>query len=348
MKHLRFGLYGCGARTDALLDSVFGDKLVSVSSCYDLDRTQSERAAKKYNARAVKTEQQLLEDPDVDAFLISLPPARHASAAIRAAEAGKPIFLEKPVATNLEDGRNLIKKLSGKDIICRVGLAYRYVPVFRKLAKLIEEGAFGTMLDVFYHWVSWAASVPIVINEGDNSNWRGSPESGGQLIYHCCHLFDLLRYFGSISGSGEVVSVFASTNHMIFPKSPSENVVVAAMEYESGAIAGFHHSEVSRQCDGFGRLEGSEATAEFSWNDNSVIKIFREARRTGERSADDVINISSPAIDDRAIMVDFIKEAAREQPVGVTVEDAFKALKIACAIRKSSKEGRKIQLDKDL
>lgn len=344
VKPLRLGLYGCGARTNALVDGVYGDKLVEVACCYDVVEKTREAAAKKYGSTAVGTEEKLLGDRDVDAFIISLPPKLHAKTAMRVAETGKPIFLEKPVATTLEDGRNLLKKISEKGVVCRSGLAYRYIPVFKEVLNLVQDGTVGRVLDVFYHWVAWAALIPVVINEAEEQNWRGDPETGGQLVYHCCHLFDLFRQIGKISGNGDIKSVTGITNHIIFPKSPSENVIISAMEYEGGAVAGFHFSEVSRQCNGFGRVEGTEATLEFFWNNESNVKIYRQARRLGPRTPDRIIEIPDPGVDDRVIMTEFIKEAKGEQPVGVTVEDAVFALKIAFAIRQSAKEGRKIHI----
>jgi len=345
VKPLRLGLYGCGARTNELVDSVYSDKLVEVVCCYDVVKETREATAKKYKSTAVGLEEELLENEEVDAFIISLPPKYHAHTAMRVAETGKPIFLEKPVATTIEDGRALLKKISEKGVICRSGLAYRYTPVFRKLLDLIQDGTIGRVLNVFYHWVAWAALIPVVINEGEKQNWRGDPKTGGQLVYHCCHLFDLFRQIGKISGNGEIKSVIAVTNHIIFPKSPSENVAVSAMEYEGGAVAGFHFSEVSRQCDGFGRVEGTETTVEFFWNNESRIKIYENARRLGPRVPDRIIEVPDANVGNRDIMTAFIKEARGEQPVAVTVEDAIFALKIAFAIRQSAKEGRKVYIE---
>lgn len=344
MKPIKIGLYGCGARTHALLDSVYKDNLIAVSCCYDTAEGRRGETAKKYGSVPVTTEEELLKSPDTNAFLISLPPKYHAAAAMKVAETGKPIFLEKPIATTLEDAGNLVRKIAEKKIICHVGLAYRYIPVFNEMLKLVENGLVGKVLDVFYHWVAWAGALPMVINETKEQNWRGDSQTGGQLLYHCCHLFDLLRYIGKISGSGDIISVTGISNHLIFPKSPSENVVISSMEYENGAIAGFHFSEVSRQCDAFGRIEGTESTIEFFWNDNSVIKIYENARRQGPRTPDRVIDIPDAGTKDREIMFDFIKEAKGEQPVKVSAEDGYAALKIPFAIRKSAEEGRKIYL----
>jgi len=340
MKPLRMGLYGCGARTNALIDSVRDDNLVQVACCYDVKKNICEKAARKYDAKAVDSAEKLIADASVDAFLISLAPKFHAGAAIEAARAGKPIFLEKPIACNLEDGKRVVNAIKGAGIVCHVGLCQRYVPVFKKVTELIQSGQIGKIIGIHNHWVSWAAEIPILINEGVEMNWRGDPQTGGQLVYHYCHFFDLLRVWG-----GEFVSVTAISNHLIFPKSPSENEIFMTLEYDSGALAGCHFSEVSKQANMLGRVEGSEMTVEYEWSDSSHIKLYRQNKRQGPRTPDEVLADFGPAKDTREIMMDFIRAANGEGPVKVTIENGYVPLVVATAARMSDKEGRRVYLD---
>lgn len=328
------GLYGCGARTNVLVDSVYQDNLVKVVSCYDLDKERREKTAKKYSAVPVDNLEKLISNKQVDAFLISLPPKFHAQSAAEVSQAGKPIFLEKPVATNLEDGKKLVARIKETGIVCRVGFAHRYVPVFKKVTEIIRSGKLGKTTGMTNDWISRFA--PDWKEMLEMRDWRLDPETGGQVVYHYCHFFDLLRVW-----FGEVISVRAATNHLLFPMSPSENEIFATLEFENGALADLHFSEVSYRSDMLGRIEGEKATLEYEWNENSIIRFYYEP---GSRKPNDILNGFSPDIQNREIMEDFVREAKGEQPVQVTVEDGLIVLKIAIAIRLSAKEGRKVYL----
>ena len=334
---LKVGLYGCGARTNALVDSVIKEGIIKIVSCYDISKERREETALKYNAVAVESSEELIENEEVEAFIISLPPKLHAKVAMEVAEAGKPIFLEKPIATKLEDGRKLVEKIKKKNIVCHVGLAYRYVPVFQKVTHLIKSGQIGQVLGVQYDWICWIGTLYDLIYNG--KNWRGDPETGGQIVYHMCHLFDILRVW-----NGEITSVTAVSNHLIFPKSTTDNEIFIILEHQNGAISGIHFSEVCKHCTGFGRIDGSKSTVEFEWKDNSYIKIYREARRKGKRKPDEIETGIKPDVMNDEIMRDFVKEARGEKAVEVGIEDGFIPLKIAFAVKESIIKGRKVYL----
>jgi len=336
MEPLRLGLYGCGARTNALVDAAYQEGLVGVCCCYDVDEGRRRETARKYDALAVGSSRRLIAEDEVDAFVISLPPRLHASAALETLRAGKPIFLEKPIATNLEDGRKLVKAVKEAGVVCQVGLAQRYVPVFRKVTEIIRSGALGRIIGIHNHWISYAGTEGPLMS--DSGNWRGDPRTGGELFYHYCHFFDLLRVWG-----GEFVSVTATSNHLIFPKCPGENEILMTLQYESGALAGLHFSEVSRHSDMIGRIEGSEATLEYAWNENSFIKLYRETKHHN-REPDEVLEGFDPGVSDREIMSAFLRAARGEAPPPVTIEDGFVPLQVAVAARESARTGRRVQL----
>ena len=154
-----------------------------------------------------------------------------------------------------------------------------------------------------------------------------------------CHLFDILRVW-----NGEITSVTAVSNHLIFPKSTTDNEIFIILEHQNGAISGIHFSEVCKHCTGFGRIDGSKLTVEFEWKDNSYIKIYREARRKGEREPDEIKTGIKPDVMNDEIMRDFVKEARGEKAVEVGIEDGFIPLKIAFAVKESIIKGRKVYL----
>ena len=336
---LRFGLYGCGNRTNALIDSVIGDGLVEVTCCFDIDGEKAHRVAAKYDAQMAQTSQQLIERKDVDAFLISLAPFAHVDACIETLPAGKPIFLEKPVATNLQDAKRLAQavKCRGEAAkLINVGFIHRYQPVYRRVTEMIQSGRLGQVVASHIHWLSHSPPGPRV--EGMELDWRDEPATGGQLMFHYCHCFDLHRLWG-----GEFKSITATSNHLVYPQSTSENEIFVCAEYESGALAGFHFSEVSRRIDMLGRIEGTQMTIEHEWNEHPVIRLYKTDRQYGPRVADEEIrDIPVDFVNEN--MVDFIAAARGERPVVSPIEDGLATVVIAEAVRLSAREGRRVEL----
>ena len=100
---IKLGLWGCGGRTRQILEATLPLGLARVSCCYDIDPARSRALAAWSEGRVVDSADALLADPGTDAFLISLYPGLHAQAILQALPAGKPIYVEKPVATNWAD-----------------------------------------------------------------------------------------------------------------------------------------------------------------------------------------------------------------------------------------------------
>ena len=106
---LKAGLIGCGNISGIYLQnqSVFGS-LVKITCCADLRQEAAEAQAEKYGIRAVSVEE-LLADPEIDIVLNLTTPQSHAEIALRALEAGKHIYAEKPFALNREDGQKILE-----------------------------------------------------------------------------------------------------------------------------------------------------------------------------------------------------------------------------------------------
>ena len=147
---------------------------------------------------------QLLRQPTIDAVLISLPTHLHAPCAISAAEEGKHVFLEKPLARNLEEGKKIISVARKNNVKIMVGYPLRFVSTFRDLKRKLESGALGDIQ--MAHAVS-IASGPF-FHRAENVIPRPVPEwwfkkeltGGGALIDLGSHLINLAHwFFGEVS-----------------------------------------------------------------------------------------------------------------------------------------------------
>ncbi len=338
---MKLGLYGCGNRTRKLVDSV-RDK-VEAAACFDVDADRARSAAEAYGGTAYTDLDAFLDDPNVEGFLISLFPKHHADALCRAAPLGKPVYLEKPIGTTVADARRVVQAVRAHGLVCHVGFLHRYVRVFRKVTEVLESGRLGEPLAFNVDWLVRAG--PKVRGEVDD--WRSDPATGGELVQHLGHTFDLLRLWG-----GDFSRVFAMAHRALWPDSPSENAVVATLAYrDRPALVSVRHCIFSGIYNHLGRIDGSEASLEYEWKDDSVVRLYRADRASppGAREPFETIGglggyeAGGPV--DREMMEAFLDAAAGRRDVAVTAEDGLAAVQVSEAIRTSAETGRVVELD---
>ena len=201
-KTIRWGFIGCGEVTEKKSGPAFsmieGSEVVAVMS-RDKDKVRSyaqRHGVKKYYTDA----QALVSDPEVNAVYIATPPSSHATFAIMAMKAGKPAYIEKPLAASYMDCLrvNRISKLTG--VPCFVAFYRRYLPYFEKIKSIIQNNEIGKVLTVQIRF-----AVPpreLDYNSSKQMPWRLQPEvaGGGGYFYDLAsHQIDFLQYlFGPI------------------------------------------------------------------------------------------------------------------------------------------------------
>ena len=192
----------------------------------------------------------MLADPELDAVIIATPDRFHAKQACSAAEAGKHVFVEKPMATSVEEAQAMVAacRKSG----CALGVAYhlRWHMGHRAIRDLIQLGEIGSIRHIRLHWTFKA---------GDGKNWRAFPETGRwwSLAANGTHCLDLIRWMLRPE-SGEIVSIHAVTGGSVWDSPHDETAVLSAC-FESGATAEFCTSVLF---DSTSRIEiyGSDGT----------------------------------------------------------------------------------------
>ena len=135
---------------------------------------------------------QLINHPEVNAIYIATPPSVHAEYTIRAAEAGKPVYVEKPMARSVGECQQMIDACTKSNIPLYVAYYRRRLPNFEKLKSLLEQGAIGEIRSVKIELLQTVD--PAIVAKG--SDWRVDPEiSGGGYFYDLAsHQLDYLDY----------------------------------------------------------------------------------------------------------------------------------------------------------
>lgn len=202
MKQIGWGFIGCGEVTEKKSGPAFnevpGSKVVAVMS---RNEAKAKSYAKRHGIKRWYTDpQQLIDDPEVTAVYIATPPSSHTTFAIMAMKAGKPVYIEKPLAASYEDCAriNRISEITG--VPCFVAYYRRYLPYFQKVKQIIESGEIGTVTNVQIR-----LSVPprdLDYSASHNLPWRLQPDIAGAGYFYdlAPHQLDLLQeIFGIIT-----------------------------------------------------------------------------------------------------------------------------------------------------
>lgn len=226
---LGLGVIGAGAFGRFVSQAVADVPGLAISAVADVDLACAAALANKHGARAVADWPALLDDPSVHVVVVATPPATHAAVAIRALTAGRHVFCEKPLATNVADAELIRAAVASSGAVLVVDHVLRYNPLLRLLALLRETGVLGPV--EHFTFDNDAA------DEGlgpDHWFWDESI-SGGIFIEHGVHFFDACHLLMG-SRPESVVALHGSR--------PDGRVdsVVAATRHPGGALATFAHA----------------------------------------------------------------------------------------------------------
>ena len=202
MKQINWGFIGCGEVTEKksgpAFNEVEGSQVVAVMS---RSENKARSYAERHHIRKWYTDaQELIDDPDVNAIYIATPPSSHATFAIMAMRAGKPVYIEKPLAASYNDCIRINRISEQTGVPCFVAYYRRYLPYFQKVKEIIGNGTIGKVINVQLRF-----SVPPCDLDYKNEKelpWRLQPDiAGGGYFYDLApHQIDLLQnIFGVIT-----------------------------------------------------------------------------------------------------------------------------------------------------
>lgn len=231
-EQLNWGIIGCGNVTEVKSGPAFN--LVEGSLLVAVMRRNGE-LAKDYAQRHgvpkwYDNAEKLIHDPDVNAIYIATPPDSHLEYTRMALQAGKPVYVEKPMARNAEECEEMNRISAETGVPLYVAYYRRALPYFLQLKKLIEDGTIGNIRSVHIqlHWQPYDEEV----GPDAKPRWRVFPEISGGGHFHdlASHQFDYLEYvFGPITEA----KGFSLNQAGLYP---ADDIVTAAFRFESGVL----------------------------------------------------------------------------------------------------------------
>jgi len=219
---IRLGCIGIGNRGDQVLDAFLKQSDAEVVAVCDIYQPYLEFAAKKVgkDPRQFHDYRQLLDLKDVDAVVIGTPDHWHALQTIHACEAGKDVYVEKPLSLRVAEGRAMAEAVRKHKRVCQVGTQRRSSTMCREMVEFIRGGGIGkvTVARAFHiqnewpkgighppdtepppglDWEGWLGPAPKVRYNKNRSLYRFRwffDYSGGQLTNMGVHYLDLIQW----------------------------------------------------------------------------------------------------------------------------------------------------------
>ncbi len=226
---VQWGIIGVGNVTEKKSGPAFykteNSKLVAVM------RRNAAKAADYANRHNVPkwytNSDELINDPEVNAVYIATPPDSHAPYAIEAMRAGKPVYVEKPMARNFTECQKMLKVSEETGMPLWVAYYRRTLPAFLKVKELIETGAIGKPMLIT---IKLYKTRPERNQKPEEMSWHVFPEisGGGYFFDLASHQFDYLDF---LFGPVKEVSGFASNMAGLYP---AEDTVAGIWKHESG------------------------------------------------------------------------------------------------------------------
>lgn len=275
LSNVRWGFIGCGEVTEKKSGPAFSEVEYSeVVAVMSRDIKKAESYAKRHNIKKYYSDAQaLIEDPDVNAIYIATPPSSHATYAIMAMRAGKPAYVEKPLAISYEECNRINRISRLLDVPCFVAYYRRYLPYFTKVKDLIDNGRIGRVLSVQIRLVAPPRDLDY---DSKDMPWRLQPDvaGGGGYFYDLAsHQFDLIQYM-----FGDIVEAegFCCNMGKLYQVQDTFN---AAFRFSNGLTGSASWCFVAHESSRADKIEilGDKGTIVFSVFNYNPIRVFSES-----------------------------------------------------------------------
>ena len=230
---MKYALIGCGRIATNHVTAAVNNNMEIVAVC-DIVPEKMEAILKKHGLvddKSIKRYtdyKKMIEENELELVSIATESGKHASIALDVIDACINVIIEKPMAMNIADAEEIIKRAAEKNVKVSACHQNRFNVAIQEVRKAIEGERFGKLSHASIN-VRWNR------NKGyyDQAPWRGTwEEDGGCLMNQCIHGIDLLRWMIG----DEVVEVYGATRQQFHDYLEAEDVGVAVVKFKNGAI----------------------------------------------------------------------------------------------------------------
>jgi len=300
---ISLGFIGCGKQGRILsnyflntneirilaLSEVYKDKTELMLKTIKTNQEKNNRPGNNNDIAVYTDFRELLTRKDIDAVVIATPDHLHAVPAVRAAEAGKDIYCEKPLSLTVKEGRAMVKATRKHNRIFQTGSMQRSWPEFRQAVEIVRNGFIGEIKSIKVNvgpppvaydlpeqpipdgldWKKWlgpnefkpfnAELAPPVTNDV-YPNWRKYKEFGGGAVTDWgAHMFDIVQWALDMDNSGPTEIFAPDADHPFLTYKYKNNVIMTHEKWEWNNAVLFTGTEGELRI-GRGKLETTPAS----------------------------------------------------------------------------------------
>jgi predicted dehydrogenase len=323
---LRVACIGMGWWSDVLADAVQRSKKLKIVACYTRSEDKRKAFAAKYGCAAAPDYQAILRDPGIEAIVNTTPNDVHLDTTRAAAEAGKHVFLDKPIANSVSEGRAITEACRKAGVVLALGYQRRRESHFRWIRERIDAGEFGRLVN------AEANISRDRLGQVDLKSWRytaaGMP--GGVMLQIGIHYADVLEYL-----LGPVKAVSGRFAQLVLP---GDNPDVASMvlEHEGGALSTLNASYASASEYYLMNIYGKEASAYYDMHQG-----LRVLRRGGKGASPVTCTKNDTFVEELEEFADAVRGNGTPEMDG---EAATRSLAVIRAGIVSAREGRRAEV----
>jgi predicted dehydrogenase len=322
MKPISIGLIGVGRHGSRYLHHLLsiqtGGELVAISR---RNREEGIRLATQYSLRYYQDYHDLLADSAIQAVLIVTPPSLNLAIALEAIKYGKAVLLEKPLALNQTQGRQIVEAATQAEVPFMTAQTLRYEPAIRQLQCLAP---------CLGHWEYLSCAMRFETRPASpekNTSWNNY----GALLEIGIHLLDLVR----VLTQDNVLSVSADI-HRPGHQDPEHRAQIKLIT-RRGLPCYLDISRVSQGRVTRAEIIGAEGQALADWTAGMVRRVSR-----GNETTDYPCPPSATLVD---LLRDFCRAIRTGSPMPITAEDGLRAVELADACYLSAQTGKPVFLD---
>jgi predicted dehydrogenase len=326
VKPLKVGCLGMGWWSDVLADAIKRSGKLEIVSCYTRSPEKREAFSKKYGCKTVPSYEAMLNDSSIEAIINTTPNNVHLETTRAAAEAGKHVFLDKPIANTVSDGKALTEACRKAKVVLALGYQRRKESHFRWVKKQIDDGVFGKLVN------AEANISRDRLGKIDLSSWRYTSEGmpGGVMLQIGIHYADVLTYL-----LGPIKSVSGQLAQLVLP-GDNPDVASLILQHENGALSTLNASYASASEYYQMNIYGKEASAYYDLHQG-----LRFLKR-GSTKSDPVKCDANDTIAEE--LEEFARAARGECEPEMDGEKGTDSLAVLLAGIKSAREGRRIEV----
>ncbi len=313
VKKIKWGVAGCGRFSEhTFIPTLKFLRRSVVQSFYSHNISRAIELAEKSGASGYFDNYDEFLKSDIDCVFVGSVNVHHYEQVIKAAEAGKNILCEKPLAMSSKQAEEMVEACKRNNVLLAVNYLHRLHPHIIKAKELIKNQTIGKLVTV-------NVSFNIDFVPGNNFRFNKELSGGGALRDLGTHMIDLLRFFG-----GEISEINGYMDNIVY-KSDVEDFASAIVKYENGCYGSFNVSYNTKKA--FNRIEilghsGAISIENFigvkGVPSKLTIQLESEAKKSFRKRGNKFLFMM------RAIQKSFLKN----QPPPVTGEDGLINLKL--------------------